>query len=105
MSQSKSAWDDAKLPQFPKLTKDGAYDVLVIGGGITGLTAAYLLKKAGKRVCLLERDRLAHGDTGCTTAHLTHVIDLRLPKLARVFGKANARLAWQGSAAGINTIE
>ena len=51
---------------------------MVIGGGITGVTAAYLLKKAGKKVCLLERDRLGYVDTGLTTAHLTYVTDLRL---------------------------
>jgi glycine/D-amino acid oxidase-like deaminating enzyme/nitrite reductase/ring-hydroxylating ferredoxin subunit len=105
MSQSKSAWDDAQLPQFSKLAKDGDYDVVVIGGGITGLTAAYLLKKAGKQVCLLERDRLGRGDTGCTTAHLTCVTDLRLAKMARLFGKDTARAVWEGGAAAINTIE
>jgi len=105
MTQSKSAWDDAKLPQFPKLSKDGDFDVVVIGGGITGLTAAYLLKKAGKQVCLLERDRLGRGDTGCTTAHLTCVTDLRPAKMAKLFGKDTARAVWEGGAAAINTIE
>ncbi len=105
MSQSKSAWDDAKLPQFQKLAKDAAYDVVVIGGGITGLTASYLLKKAGKQVCLLERDRLGRGDTGCTTAHLTSVTDLRLAKMAKLFGKDTTRAVWEGGAAAINTIE
>jgi glycine/D-amino acid oxidase-like deaminating enzyme/nitrite reductase/ring-hydroxylating ferredoxin subunit len=79
--------------------------VLIIGGGITGLTAAYLLAKAGKQVCLLERARLGGGDTGCTTAHLTHVTDVRFPKLVSTFGRDGARLAWEGGAAAINTIE
>ena len=41
----------------------------VVGGGITGLTAAYLLAAAGKSVALLERGRCAQAETGHTTAH------------------------------------
>jgi glycine/D-amino acid oxidase-like deaminating enzyme len=63
----------------------------VVGGEITGLTAGYLLKKAGKPICVLERDRLGMGDTCRTTAHLTMVTDLRLTRLASVFGKNVAR--------------
>jgi len=104
MTQDKSAWQ-IKLPQFPKLGSSLKCDVLVIGGGITGLTAAYMLTKAGKKVCLIERDRLASGDTYCTTAHLTYVTDLRLSEIVKSFGKATAALIWQGGAAAIETIE
>ncbi len=100
-----TAWQETSLPQFPTLTGDRDFDAVVVGGGITGLTAAYLLKRAGKSVCLLERGRLASGDTGLTTAHLTHVTDERLPALVRGFGEEGARMAWQGGAAAINTIE
>jgi glycine/D-amino acid oxidase-like deaminating enzyme/nitrite reductase/ring-hydroxylating ferredoxin subunit len=105
MIESQSPWKSTGFPRFPKLTKNIDCDVLVVGGGITGLTAAYLLKKAGQRVCLLERDRLAHGDTGVTTAHLTCVTDMRLSEMARTFGKESARLVWEGGAAATNTIE
>jgi len=102
---SKTPWQGTRLPRFPKLRENLRCDVLVIGGGITGLTAAYLLAKVGKKVCLLERGRLAGGDTGCTTAHLAMVTDLRLSELASSFGNEGARLAWEGGAAAINTIE
>jgi glycine/D-amino acid oxidase-like deaminating enzyme/nitrite reductase/ring-hydroxylating ferredoxin subunit len=94
-------------PKFPKLSNTNvrAYDAVVIGAGITGLTAAWLLKQAGKRVCVLERDRVGAVDTGHTTAHLTMVTDLRLTQLAKHFGKAAARLTWQGGAAAVNTVE
>ena len=42
-------------PVFARLDHDEHADVVVVGGGITGLTAAYLLTTAGKRVVLLER--------------------------------------------------
>ena len=42
--------ESAPLPRFPKLERDEHVDVLIVGGGITGLTAAYLLAVAGKSV-------------------------------------------------------
>src|ERR1700722_13370728 len=100
-----TAWDGVRSKRFPRLKKHSHFDVVVIGGGIAGLTAAYLLKKAGKTVCLLERDRLGNGDTGRTTAHLTAVTDSRISTLAKSFGKEAARLVWEAGEASINTIE
>jgi glycine/D-amino acid oxidase-like deaminating enzyme/nitrite reductase/ring-hydroxylating ferredoxin subunit len=100
-----STWQDFGIPSYPRLTENRSFDVVIVGGGITGLTAAYLLKLAGKTVCVLERDRLADVDTGHTTAHLTYVTDLRLNQLVSRFGREGARLAWSGGAAAIQTIE
>jgi glycine/D-amino acid oxidase-like deaminating enzyme/nitrite reductase/ring-hydroxylating ferredoxin subunit len=100
-----STWEEVSLPSYPQLSSSARFDVAVIGGGITGLTAAYLLKRAGKKVCVLERERIGGVDTRHTTAHLTQVTDLRLSKLVKSFGKDGARLAWFGGAAAINTIE
>ncbi|QHG63829.1 NAD(P)/FAD-dependent oxidoreductase [Pseudomonas putida] len=40
------------------------YDVVIVGGGFTGLTAAYALSKQGKRVKVLEADSTAGGLAG-----------------------------------------
>jgi glycine/D-amino acid oxidase-like deaminating enzyme/nitrite reductase/ring-hydroxylating ferredoxin subunit len=93
------------LPRFRSLDRDLRVDVAIVGGGITGITAAYLLKKAGKRVALLERHRCVRGDTGHTTAHLTCVTDKRLSELAKSFGDDHARATWDAGLAAIAQID
>ena len=63
------------FPQFTRLSEDVHADVAIVGAGVTGLTAAYLLTKQGRRVVLLERNRCVEVDTGHTSAHLTMVTD------------------------------
>jgi glycerol-3-phosphate dehydrogenase len=66
-----SVWVETELPQFPALDRDIDVDVVVVGAGLTGITTAYLLREAHVRVALIERGRVASGDTSRTTAHLT----------------------------------
>src|SRR5439155_22946236 len=97
--------DDTAIRKFPKLQGNTIADVLVIGAGVTGVTAAYLLKDAGATVALIERERMASIDTGHTTAHLTYVTDVQLQELVRSFGRDHAQAAWDAGAAAINEIE
>ena len=96
--------DTAPLPQFSGLGRDLECDVVVAGGGITGITAAYLFKQEGKRVVLLERDRCAIHETGHTTAHLTHVTDKPLHTLVDDFGIHHARAVWDSLRAAMDRI-
>jgi glycine/D-amino acid oxidase-like deaminating enzyme/nitrite reductase/ring-hydroxylating ferredoxin subunit len=101
-----SYWIDSEsLPRFPKLARNEHVDVVIVGGGITGLTAAYLLTRAGRSVAVLERDRCARTDTGHTTAHLTMVTDMRLSELVKSFGREHARAAWDAGLAAIDQID
>src|SRR2546430_449043 len=97
--------DSAPISTFPKLQSNINVDVLVVGAGITGITAAYLLKKAGSTVALIERERVASIDTGHTTAHLTYITDVELRQLVRNFGEDHAQAAWDAGAAAIDEIE
>ena len=91
-------WKRPATKRFSAAKHAEEFDVVVIGGGITGLTSAYLLKQAGKKVAVVERDRIGSGDTGYTSAHLTYVTDLRAADLVDTFGLAAARLVWQAGA-------
>jgi glycine/D-amino acid oxidase-like deaminating enzyme/nitrite reductase/ring-hydroxylating ferredoxin subunit len=62
---------DVEPASHPPLVEDTDVDVAVVGGGITGTTAALLCRQAGLRVALLEADRIASGTTGGTTGKVT----------------------------------
>src|SRR6185369_2699981 len=96
-----SHWKRIRLPRFEPLRESLEVDVVVAGAGMTGITTAYLLKKAGLKVALIERDRCAQLDTGNTTAHLTMVTDLRLPQLVKRFGRDHAQAVWDAGLAAI----
>jgi glycine/D-amino acid oxidase-like deaminating enzyme/nitrite reductase/ring-hydroxylating ferredoxin subunit len=102
--ENHSPWIEFSLPPYPALDHDLEVDVVVVGGGVTGLTAAYLLRQEGARVAVIERDRIAQGDTARTTAHLTYVTDSRLHELADKLGKDAAKALWEGGAAAIDEI-
>jgi glycine/D-amino acid oxidase-like deaminating enzyme/nitrite reductase/ring-hydroxylating ferredoxin subunit len=100
-----SHWiESAPLPRFPQIERNLTVDVVVVGAGITGVTAAYLFKKEGYRVALLERGRCGGADTSSTTAHLTCVTDVRLHRLVRRFGKDHARAVWDAGLASLDQI-
>ena len=92
-------------PKFSALKDDIAVDVLVVGAGITGITAAYLLKRAGFSVALVEKDRCLSGETSFTTAHLTCVTDALLSELVKNFGQDHAQAVWDSQLAAIDMID
>ena len=105
-AESESIWGaTVELPKSRRLTTDIECDVCVVGGGISGLTAAYQLAKAGQRVVVLDDGPLASGMTHVTTAHLSNVIDDRFVNMLSWHGESNTRLAAESHAAAIDYIE
>lgn len=88
------------------LTAATKCDVCVVGGGIAGLTAAYLLADAGKRVVLLEAGpAVGNGETQYTTAHLSWVLDDRISQIKKARGAETAKAAYQSHHDAIDLIE
>ena len=67
-----SIWTQtAVFPSFPALEGDLRADAAIVGGGLTGILTAWLLRQAGADVVVLEADRVGGGQTAGTTAKLT----------------------------------
>jgi glycine/D-amino acid oxidase-like deaminating enzyme/nitrite reductase/ring-hydroxylating ferredoxin subunit len=97
--------DSATFPRFGKLDGDASADVVVVGAGITGLTVAYSLARAGRSVMVLERARCASVDTGHTSAHLTMVTDSRFHELVKQLGRPHAQAVWDAGLCAIGKID
>jgi glycine/D-amino acid oxidase-like deaminating enzyme/nitrite reductase/ring-hydroxylating ferredoxin subunit len=100
-----SLWlDTTAPPEYAPLEHDLAVDFVVIGAGITGLTSALLLKRAGASVAVVEARQIGHGVTGYTTAKLTSLQGLVYTKLLSRFGAERARIYAEANEAGLAKI-
>jgi glycine/D-amino acid oxidase-like deaminating enzyme/nitrite reductase/ring-hydroxylating ferredoxin subunit len=105
LSRPSSLWlETASGPEFPPLHGEVEADVAVLGAGITGVTAALLLRQAGLEVVLIEADRVGHGVTGYTTAKVTSLHGLVYQELAGSFGEDGARVYGQANEAGLARV-
>ena len=86
-----TTWSGYINKTFPRLQNDVSCDVLVIGGGICGILTAYFLMQSGKKVILLEADRICEKKTKKTTATITAIEDLMYYDLINKMGFETAR--------------
>jgi glycine/D-amino acid oxidase-like deaminating enzyme/nitrite reductase/ring-hydroxylating ferredoxin subunit len=95
----------APVLRLPALKKNANADVCVVGAGIAGLTAGYLLALEGKSVIVIDKNSAGQGETINTSAHLSNEIDATYHEIARQHGEKGARLAAQSHTAAIAKIE
>lgn len=104
--ESLSLWiDTTPSTNYPALQGDADAAVAIIGAGITGITAAYLLSKAGQPVVLVDKGRIAMSETGHTTAHIIEATDADYRDLIKDHGEENARLDTEAIRSAIGLIK
>jgi glycine/D-amino acid oxidase-like deaminating enzyme len=82
-----SCWkSDYTESVYPELADKIEVDAVIIGGGITGLTTAYLLKRSGLKVAVLEKRTVGAGTTGRTTGKVTSQHNLIYAELNKLHG-------------------
>ncbi len=94
-----SLWTDTEKPQFPRLEGVKPCDVAVVGAGLTGITTALLLARAGVNVAVVEGDAVGSGTSGRTTAKVTAQHDVRLHGLGE--NKAHGYMAANSAGLGL----
>jgi glycine/D-amino acid oxidase-like deaminating enzyme/nitrite reductase/ring-hydroxylating ferredoxin subunit len=103
---TKSIWQH-DVPEFipaDHTIQSEIYDVIIVGGGITGVTTAMLLQKTGKNCILIEAQNLGFGTTSGTTAHLNTILDLTYSEIEKRFGEQNTRLVLQATTEAISLV-
>lgn len=93
-SETESLWQNIRtfLPVKSINNIETIYDVLIVGGGITGVTTALLLQKAGKNCILAEANTIGFGSTGGTTSHINTFFDTTYPQIESNFSEKAAKL-------------
>lgn len=88
-----SVWrSTVTLPKFERLQGDVSTEVLIVGGGITGILCAYFLQEKGIDYLLVEGNEICHGVTGNTTAKITAQHGLTYAKLLKHAGLEKTKL-------------
>lgn len=90
---------------FTPLRENLETDVVVIGGGIAGVSVAYCIMQSGRKVVLVDDGDIGSGETGRTTAHLVCALDDRYYELQRVFGEEHTKQIAESHKAAIDFIE
>jgi glycine/D-amino acid oxidase-like deaminating enzyme/nitrite reductase/ring-hydroxylating ferredoxin subunit len=104
--ESMSLWlDTVQVPKFHPLEETIKADVCIVGGGIAGLTTAYLLMKEGKSVCVLEDFEIGSGQTGRTTAHFSTALGHRYYELEKFHGEKGAFKIAESHCAAIKKVQ
>jgi glycine/D-amino acid oxidase-like deaminating enzyme/nitrite reductase/ring-hydroxylating ferredoxin subunit len=91
--------------KFPPLSTPVSTDIAIVGGGISGLTCAYILGKAGRKVIVLEAHNIGVGTTGHSTGNLYGIVDQHLSKLKSKWGFETAKEVVSSRLAAVDFIE
>lgn len=93
----KTIWSDYIGKDYPKLNEDIKTEVLIIGGGISGILCAYYLSMAGKKCVICEADKICNKKTLKTTATITALQDVMYYELVETMGVNKAKMYYEAN--------
>ncbi len=97
-------WYEQTTPQISPLPGDTRADVVVVGGGLCGLTCAHVLMDRGLDVVLLERAFCGAGASGRTSGFITPDSELELSDLVANYGERQGQALWEFALSGLERI-
>lgn len=102
-----SLWNFNGHPDGPedRFSSDEIYDTLIVGAGITGLTAALILQKAGRKCVVADARHAGFGTTGGTTAHINTFADTTFAEVEKAFSAEAATQFARAIAQSVETID
>lgn len=104
MMKEKSIWQEIKTPKYQNLNEDITTDILIIGGGITGVSTFYALKDNPLKISLVEKNRLGYGVTSRSTAKITLLQQDIYSRLKKSLGLSTSKSYYQMMHDAINNI-
>ncbi len=103
---SESYWmADTSPPTFEELNENVDTDVGIVGGGITGITTAYLLAKKGYKVAIIDAEQILTGTTGHTTAKITAQHDLIYDEFINHLGEDQAKQYYHANQEALDFVK
>ncbi len=90
--------------RFPKLEQDTKTDILIVGGGITGVLCSYFLKEAGYENIVVEMDEVGSGASGASSGILYYGTGTNLVPAINLWGKETAQFVWQETAENVKAL-
>lgn len=91
--------------EYSKLNKDIKTECLIVGGGIAGVTSAYLLSKKGIKVTLVDANKIGEGCTGRNTGKITSQHNIIYSKIKKEYDLERAKSYYEANNEALNLME
>ncbi len=103
----KSLWQN-EMPDYRTNTTTAPnqiFDVVIVGGGITGIVTGLLLQTKGRQCLIAEAHTICFGTTGGTTAHLNTFLDATYDQIQKDFGEDDAQLVHKATRQALDLVK
>lgn len=100
-----SIWEGFALPNFKKITENKKTEVCVVGAGIAGVMMSYQLAKRGFKVLLVDAFTIGSGQSGRTTAHLSHQLEEEFQNLLKMHSLETVKMFHDAHKNAIETFD